>query len=289
MGGGPLMVALFLRPDSPEVASTAAAAVAWLREHGHIAAVAATHEGARVPGAETLPPQEAVTRAALVLVLGGDGTLITAARYVAAGDTPILGVNMGSLGFITEVTVDEMLPALERALAGASAIERRFRLDVHLWRGNETVLRGVVLNEVVVNKSALARMFDTDLFIDGRYVTAYKADGLIAATPTGSTAYNMSAGGPILYPTAKSMIFTPICPHALTQRPLVVSDITQAEMHVRTPERETYLTLDGTQGVQVFPGDRIRVAFAPTPLGIIKSPSRDYFQILREKLRWGER
>jgi NAD+ kinase len=228
--------------------------------------------------------------AELVVVLGGDGTLIHAQSLLAGRPVPILGVNMGSLGFMTEVPQSGLYGALDLVLAGQARVSERMKLRVHLHRGGsaERALDAEVLNDVVISKSALSRMAELDTRCSGGYVTTYKADGVIVATPTGSTAYALAANGPIMYPTMRGVIIAPICPHTLTQRPLVVPDDENIEI-VLVNDTEVYLTLDGQKGMPLERGDRVQVKQSYNRVLLVRNPNIDFFGILRAKLRWGER
>lgn len=240
-------------------------------------------------GVEVVVDEGEIGRAAdLVVVLGGDGTLIHAQSLLRGRPAPILGVNMGSLGFMTEVPQDELYASLELVLAGKARVSERMKLHVHLHRGSERVLDEEVLNDVVISKSALSRMAELDTRCSGNYVTTYKADGVIIATPTGSTAYSLAANGPIMYPSMRGVIIAPICPHTLTQRPLVVPDDVNIEI-VLVNDTEVYLTLDGQKGVPMQRGDRVQVKQSYNRVLLLRNPSIDFFGILRAKLRWGER
>jgi NAD+ kinase len=242
-------------------------------------------------GIEVTEDEPEIGRAAdLVVVLGGDGTLIHAQSLLAGRPVPILGVNMGSLGFMTEVPQGELYPALELVLAGRAKVSERMKLRVHLHRGGtpERSLDAEVLNDVVIAKSALSRMAELDTRCSGDYVTTYKADGVIVATPTGSTAYALAANGPIMYPTMRGVIIAPICPHTLTQRPLVVPDDENIEI-VLVNDTEVYLTLDGQKGLRLQRGDRVQVKPSHNRVLLVRNPQIDFFGILRAKLRWGER
>ncbi len=233
---------------------------------------------------------EAGRSADLVVVLGGDGTLIHAAGILDGRPVPILGVNMGSLGFMTEVPQTELYTALELVLAGKAQVSERMKLRVHLHRGGraEPELDAEVLNDAVIAKSALSRMAELDARCSGNQVALYKADGIIVATPTGSTAYSLAANGPILYPTMRGVIITPICPHTLTQRPLVIPD-DQAIDITLVNDTEVYLTLDGQKGVPLKRGDRVQVKQSHNRVLLVRTPNIDFFGILRTKLKWGER
>jgi NAD+ kinase len=236
----------------------------------------------RARGSRSAPPD-------LYVVVGGDGTLLSVARAIPGPSRPILGVNLGGLGFLTETGPEEAAAVLGEVLEGRYVLERRMRLSVALVRSGRTVLRQQVLNDVVINKSALARMLELRLAIDRTVVTTYRADGLIASTPTGSTAYSLSAGGPIIHPDMEALLIAPICPHTLTMRPLVVPADSRVEMSLRTGDSEVYMTLDGQVGHPLKVGDRVRVARSGTPALMVRLRRRNYFEVLRHKLRWGER
>jgi NAD+ kinase len=224
----------------------------------------------------------------LLLVLGGDGTLLAAARVAAPKGIPILPINMGSLGFLTSFMLEELYPALEEILAGRLTISERVMLHVELHRGEKNIDKQSVLNEVVINKGALARMIEVELIIDNVFVCRYRADGLIVASPTGSTAYSLSAGGPIVHPSVESFIITPICPHTLSDRPVVVRDTSIIEMKLSAGTESVFLTLDGQKGIPLQPTDRVRVSRGDKLLKLIPTPNKSYFEILRNKLKWGE-
>ncbi|MBU0514371.1 MAG: NAD(+)/NADH kinase [Proteobacteria bacterium] len=221
----------------------------------------------------------------LAVVLGGDGTLLGAAREVGARGVPILGVNMGGLGFLTAVGLDRMYEVLDHWLAGEHRVQERMTLEGRVFRDGREVSQGVVLNDLVINKAALARILDLPTFIDGRFLTTFRADGLIISTPTGSTAYNLAAGGPILVPGLQAIVLAPICPFTLTNRPLVLDH--EARIEVRL-ERGTdaHLTYDGQVGFELADGDRVEIGRAARPIRLVESPL-GYFEILRTKLGWG--
>jgi NAD+ kinase len=224
----------------------------------------------------------------LLVVLGGDGTLLAAARFAAPRGVPILPINLGSLGFLTSFTREELYPALEQTLAGRHAVSERVLLQVELQRAGRTQQKHLALNDAVINKGALARMIDLELLIDGHFVCRYRADGLIVATPTGSTAYSLSAGGPIVHPGVESFLITPICPHTLSDRPIVVQDSARIEVALPTIGDAVFLTVDGQTGIEIQADDRIVVAKAEPRLKLIQPPRKNYFEILRSKLKWGE-
>ena len=225
----------------------------------------------------------------LLLLLGGDGTLLATARLLGHHRVPILPVNLGHLGFLASVSLEELHPLLEQILAGQHRISERILLQAEIIRGGKVIQQQRALNEAVVNKAALARIIDFDLEIDGDYVCSYKADGLIISTPTGSTGYSLSAGGPIIYPVLHSFVVTPICPHALTNRPLVIPDSAQLMVTFGAGEQSLFLTLDGQVGFELEHEDRIALGKAPETLRLVRSSRKSYFEILRKKLKWGER
>jgi NAD+ kinase len=244
--------------------------------------------GALHDSSHGLTREEVAEQSQLLLVLGGDGTLLAAARVAARLGIPILPINMGSLGFLTSFTIDEMYPALEQVLAGRFSCSERVMLDVELHRDAEIIERQSVVNEAVINKGALARMIDLQLTIDADFVCRYRADGLIVATPTGSTAYSLSAGGPIVHPGVESWIITPICPHTLSDRPVVVRDSSLIEVHLSGDTESVFLTLDGQTGIPMQAADVVRMRRASDRLRLIQPAQKSYFEILRNKLKWGE-
>lgn len=224
-----------------------------------------------------------------VLVLGGDGTMLGVSRLVAEKGIPILGINLGSMGFITEVNREEIYEAVDTMLSGTCSVEERLMLSGVIIRDGERIAEYTVLNDVVINKGALARIVDLDAFINGIYVTTFKADGLIISTPTGSTAYSLSAGGPILYPSLESILLTPICSHTLTNRPIVLPDNFTIQVILRTLSEDVYLTLDGQVGFSLRKDDVIEINKSPYKTRLFIPCERDYFNLLRTKLKWGER
>jgi len=283
-------VGIVSRPRREEVAAVVPALLAWLAERGVTAycdpetANCVGPTGAKVHAREELP-----VGADLLIVLGGDGTLLAAARLVGDRDVPILPVNLGSLGFLTSVTLDDMYPVLERAIKGEARYSERVMLESKVTRGGEVIHKARALNDAVLNKAALARILDFRLRINDEFVCSYKADGLIVSTPTGSTAYSLSAGGPIVYPVVSAFVITPICPHTLTNRPLVIPDSSHIEIGFAAGEAPIYLTLDGQVGVELMPGDVVSLAAAEKRLRLVRPQQKTYFSVLRDKLKWGER
>jgi len=225
----------------------------------------------------------------LLIVLGGDGTLLSAARLAADRKVPILAVNLGGLGFLTTVAQDEIYSILEEIFSEKHRVSERVMLEAEILRDGTVIRRQIALNDAVLNKAALARIMDLELRVDGEYVTTYKADGLILSTPTGSTAYSLAAGGPIVYPTVEAFILTPICPHTLTNRPLVIPDSATVEVEFKAEDDAVFLTLDGQIGIELVRGDRIRMRKAPNKLLLVRPAKKTYYHILRNKLKWGER
>ena len=224
----------------------------------------------------------------LIIVLGGDGTLLSAARVVAGRDIPLFAVNLGHLGFLTSIQVDDLYPALEQVLRGEQRIGKRAMLDCELLRDGKTIATYCALNDVVITKSELARMIDLDTWVGDHFVAAYKADGLIIATPTGSTAYSLSAGGPVIFPSVAAFCITPICPHMLTNRPVIVPDNRIIKILNHGTEG-TFLTIDGQVGEPLRPGDYVICRSSPNAIQLIRPPRALFFDVLREKLKWGER
>ena len=233
---------------------------------------------------EVRPPDEPLD---LLVVLGGDGTLLKAARLYGHQEAPILGVNLGGLGFLTEIGLEEFRLLFERILKGDYETENRMVLTGRIIRAKEDLPAVPFLNDVVVNKGALARIIDIETSIGGQFLTSYRGDGLIVATPTGSTAYNLSAGGPILHPSLKTILITPICPFTLTNRPLILQDDAVIDIRLVSKASEVWLTFDGQVGYPLKAGDLVRVQKAAKSVRLIKTPFKNYFEVLRTKLKWG--
>jgi len=280
--------AIISRPDRSQVAQVIPQLLAWFAEHGY--RVIVDEETAKyTPGQETVPrPEMGTRRLDLVVVLGGDGTLLSAARVTAAVDVPLLGVNLGSLGFLTEVPIQSLYDMLDAIAEGRAAVEHRSLMQCQLLRGDTVRGSYLVFNDAVVNKTALARLNNYDLYVDKAFVSSYRADGMIVATPTGSTAYSLSAGGPVLMPTVNAFVITPVAPHALTHRPLVVPDSVEIEILLRSEEEVAYLSLDGQPGLDLRDGDRVRCRRSEHQVTLFRT-GLDFFHVLRSKLKWGER
>ena len=280
-------VGICLKPDQMRAEPLLRSVVKWLGERD--IEVLLDEESALVLGGEGLAREELATIVDLVVAMGGDGTLLSVARATGTRVVPILGINLGTLGFLTEVSVDETIPALEQVIAGEVKAETRMRLEVVVTRGDHEEARFQALNDAVISKTALSRMIELRVYADGEAVTTYHADGLIVSTPTGSTAYSLSAGGPLLLPGSGVVVLTPICPHALTQRPVVFPNSAVIEAHVDTRGAQVALTVDGQEGLPLMDGDRVLMRRSSHPVSIIGSPFRSRYEILRAKLRWGER
>jgi len=281
-------VAIISKPSKPELGKILPELLDWFRKREY--QLYLDQETAQYTSGEEVVPRKKIgeLHPDFVLVLGGDGTLLSAARAVAHYGVPILAVNLGSLGFLTEVPLNEMFSTLEGVDAGQCPIEERAVLDCHLLRSGECIAQHFALNDVVVNKSAISRLVDFDLLINGAFVFNYKADGVIIATPTGSTAYSLAAGGPILMPSVDAVVVTPVSPHSLTHRPLVVTGNAQIELRVETGVEEAFLSIDGQVGLPVKQGDRVLCGRAGHNVKLLRS-RRTFFDVLRNKLKWGQR
>jgi len=285
-------IGLLARADVNEAGHVLRDLVAWLHERGCEALVetrtASLLEGGARPDA-VLEGRSLGAEVEALVVLGGDGTLLAACHLLSRSDVPVVGVNFGSLGFLTEVTLGDLYATLQGVLAGDYEYEQRRLLHGVVRRGELVLGEDHVLNDVVVAKASLSRMLELDLSVDGRVVSAFRADGLIVASPTGSTAYNLAAGGPFVHPTLAAMLLTPICPHMLTHRPLVLSDSAQVEIRLRPdPDAEANVTFDGQRGFPLEGSESVTVTRSPRTLRLVKVASRDYFEVLRTKLKWGE-
>jgi len=281
--------AIISKPSKPELGSILPDILGWFRRHGY--QLYLDHETAAyvTDSAEVMSRSEIGDKQPdFVLVLGGDGTLLSAARAVAHSDVPILAVNLGSLGFLTEVPLSEMYSTLEAVNQGHCPVEERSVLQCQVIRAEQCIAQHFALNDVVVNKSAISRLVDFDLLIDGNFVFSYKADGVIIATPTGSTAYSLAAGGPIMMPSVSAFVVTPVCPHSLTHRPLVVTDKAQVELLVQSGHEEAFLSIDGQVGMPVLQGDRIISRRASHDVKLMRV-RRTFFDVLRNKLKAGQR
>jgi NAD+ kinase len=281
-------VAIISRPRRADVAAVVPPLLAWLKERG----VAVYYDDVTAdcvsPGSTGHPRETLPALADMIIVLGGDGTLLATARLMGERNIPILPVNLGGLGFLTSVTLKDFYPVLEQALNGEARFSERVVLDSQVLRNGQTIHRNRALNDAVLNKAAMARMIDLQLRVNGEFVCNYKADGLIISTPTGSTAYSLAAGGPIVYPIVSAFVITPICPHTLTNRPLVSPDTARVEISF-VGDPPVYLTLDGQVGTELAAGDIITVSALEQRLFLVRPQQKSYFSVLRDKLKWGER
>jgi NAD+ kinase len=285
-------IGIVLKPHQPDALKTICDLVVWLAERDitlvggpEIERERIAHQtGCAVPQVES---DELAAEVDLMLVLGGDGTMIATARMVGDHEVPVLGVNYGGLGYLAEFRIQELYSALESILSGNYRLDRRVMLAVELRRGEEPPKTSRVLNDVVINKSALARIIEIETYFDRYYVSSFRADGLIVSTPTGSTAYNLSAGGPVIFPSMNAVVITPICPFTLSNRPIVVPDNAEIELLLKTDNEEVALTLDGQVGFEMKVGDRVVIRKSRTTFNIIQPSNRNYFDVLRDKLRWG--
>jgi NAD+ kinase len=284
-------VGIMSKPDSTAAAQVVPQLIGWLAERGismRCDERTTEYAGPSAPGPgiarETLPEG-----CDLVIVLGGDGTLLSAARAIGRREIPLFPVNLGGLGFLTAITVDELYPELERAFRGEHRIAKRKLLNSEVMREGRLIATYDALNDAVLTKSSIARMIDLDTFVDEQFVCAYKADGLIISTPTGSTAYSLSAGGPIIFPSVPAICITPICPHMLTNRPVIVPETSIIRVTSRGPDESVYLTIDGQVGTPIQEGDVLVCRSSHYSLHLVRPPRMMFFDVLRQKLKWGER
>ena len=284
-----LQAAIISKPQKPELAGILRELIAWLdaRQYSCLldppsAAYMGSTDGIARPDLPNYKPN-------LVIVLGGDGTLLAAARAFARTPTPILGVNLGSLGFLTEIPLAELYPTLEAWCDNCAGIEVRSMMHIELHREGKAINCWDALNDVVVAKGAIARMADFSIEIDQQFVAAMRADGIIVSTPTGSTAYNLAADGPIVMPSVNALVVTPICPHLLTIRPIVVPGDSTVVVHIEGVPNLTYLTVDGQEAVELFLGDQVTCCRSEQSVRLLRPRPNGLFNVLRSKLSWGER
>ena len=281
-------VGIVSKPNKAEVAEILPDLTKWLRGHGY-AFVVDPETAAHTTGAEAVSREEmAAKKLDFVIVLGGDGTLLSAARAVAKAGIPVVGVNLGALGFLTEVPLDELYPTLDSIDQGSCGIDVRSMVHCEVGRSGSIIAAFDAVNDVVVGKGTIARLNHCDVYIDGVFVSRYQADSLIVSTPTGSTAYSLAAGGPILMPNVESFVVTPVSAHSLTHRPLVVRDISQIEIVVMTGEEEAYLSVDGQAGMPMLDGDRVFCRKSQYQVKLLHTKGT-FFDVLRTKLKWGQR
>jgi NAD+ kinase len=283
-------VGIISRPRREDIARVVPPLVNWLQAHGaEVTCDSETNDCLGSLAVRTRKREELPGCTDLLIVLGGDGTLLSAGRLASERKVPILAVNLGGMGFLTSVSLDEIYSILEEIFSGKHRVSKRVMLESEIVRAGAVIRRQIALNDAVLNKAALARIMDLELRVDGEYVTTYKADGLILSTPTGSTAYSLAAGGPIVYPTVEAFVVTPICPHTLTNRPLVIPDSATIEVEFKAGDDAVFLTLDGQIGIELVRGDHIRVRKAAEKLLLVRPAKKTYYEILRNKLKWGER
>lgn len=280
-------IGILTKPKFPEVKATLQAVVTWLRSR-HIDVLLDTTSATLLSEPGGIQKTQLAAKADVLLVLGGDGTMLNAARLAGERSIPILGVNMGGLGFLTEVRLENLYPSLERVFANDFVLDERLMLKTHVHRHGETVAQGVVLNDVVISKGTLARMIELKISILGRFVTNLRGDGLIVSSPTGSTAYSLSAGGPIVNPAVHSLMLTPVCPHTLTHRPLIVPGNAEIEVTLTSKDDGAMATLDGQVGVAISQGDTVEIKISEHRTRLIRFPETQYYEVLREKLKWGD-
>ena len=284
-------VGVIVKPNHAEAWKTACELSEWLEKRG-IALVGKprVHSESGDTAAceiDTIDDERFAADSDLIVVLGGDGTMISTARLIGDTDALVLGINYGSLGYLTDFRIEEMFPALEAIFEGKYEIDPRVMLQAEHRRGDEMLATGRVLNDVVINKAALARIIEIEVSLNSLYVNSFRADGLIVATPTGSTAYNLSAGGPIIYPSMNAVVLTPICPFTLTNRPIVVPDGALIELKLQKENEGVVLTLDGQIGYTMKAGDCVRIQKSRTTFNLVQPANRNYFDVLRNKLKWG--
>jgi NAD+ kinase len=285
-------IGIVLKPHQPEALKTICELVVWLAERNIKLVGGPEIERERIEhqtgcGVDELEHEDIAGTVDLILVLGGDGTMIATARMIGDQEVPVLGVNYGGLGYLAEFRIEELYSALESILAGNYRLDRRVMLAVELRSGDAPPQFNRVLNDVVINKSALARIIEIEAYLNRQFVNSFRADGLIVSTPTGSTAYNLSAGGPVIFPSMNAVVITPICPFTLSNRPIVVPDDAEIELLLKTDNEEVALTLDGQVGHPLKVEDRVAIRKSRTTFNLIQPMNRNYFDVLRDKLRWG--
>jgi NAD+ kinase len=285
-------IGIVLKPHQPDALKTMCELTIWLAQRGITPLGGPEIERARIEqqtgcSVAEVAAEKLAASVDLILVLGGDGTMIATARRMGDTEVPVLGVNYGGLGYLAEFRIEELFSALESILAGEFRLDKRVMLDVELIRGEEQVTRNRVLNDVVINKSALARIIEIEAYLSQQFVNSFRADGLIVSTPTGSTAYNLSAGGPVIFPSMNAVVITPICPFTLSNRPIVVPDDDVIELRLKTEQEDVALTLDGQVGFPLKVEDRVVIRKSQTTFNLVQPANRNYFDVLRDKLRWG--
>jgi len=282
-------VGITSKPKKAEVREVVPPLIHWFRDR-QVEVFVDKETAATLDGREkSLTRNEMPGQVDLIVVLGGDGTLLATARALNRKPVPLLAVNLGGLGFLTVITREELFATLELVLAGNLRSERRVQIEADIVRADEVIASYLALNDAVLNKGAIARVLDFDVWIDNKFISTYKSDGLIVSTPTGSTAYSLAAGGPVIIPSVAAFIVTPICAHTLSNRPLVLPDTATIEVVVKSLREAAYLTVDGQVGIALRSDDTVRIKRAASHVELIQSPHKTYFEILRQKLKWGER
>jgi NAD+ kinase len=285
-------IGIVLKPHQPDALKTLCELTEWLAQREIELVGGPDIERERVEHETGCPVREVekerlAESVDLILVLGGDGTMISTARLIGDQDVPVLGVNFGGLGYLAEFRINELYTALESILADNYRLDKRVMLHVDLVGSESSIPTNRVLNDVVINKSALARIIEIEVYLNQQYVNSFRADGLIISTPTGSTAYNLSAGGPVVFPSMNAIVITPICPFTLSNRPIVVPDDAVIELLLKTEKEEVSLTLDGQVGFPLKVDDRVVIRKSRTTFNLVQPSNRNYFDVLRDKLRWG--
>ena len=280
-------IGIISKPKKEEILQVVPPLIRWLEER-KVKVLIDQETGSMLDRAnQGIGRNELSSQVDMILVLGGDGTLLAAARVIDKKKIPILAINLGALGFLTGTALEEMYTSLEDLLAGKAKRQRRAQMQADVIRAGETISHFRALNDVVLNKAAIARILDFDVLIDGGYAASYRADGLIFSTPTGSTAYSLAAGGPVVEPSVDALLITPICAHTLSNRPLVVPDSVTIEATIKTPRESVFLTVDGQVGVALRTDDTVRVSKSEYSVELIVPPRQTYFDVLRQKLKWG--
>ncbi|PYV22475.1 MAG: NAD(+) kinase [Acidobacteria bacterium] len=282
-------VGITSKPKKAEVREIVPRLMQWFRERQVEVYIDKETAATLDCGEKSLTRNEMPAQVDLIVVLGGDGTLLATARALNRKPVPLLAVNLGGLGFLTVITQEELYSTLELVVAGDLRTERRVQIEATIVRADEVIASYLALNDVVLNKGAIARVLDFDVRVDGMFISTYKSDGLIVSTPTGSTAYSLAAGGPVIAPSVAAFIITPICAHTLTNRPVVLPDSVSIEVAVKSQRESVYLTVDGQVGIALRSDDTVRVKKAASYVELVQSPHKNYFEILRQKLKWGER
>jgi NAD+ kinase len=279
-------IGVFCKPKAPSASHILNKLIPWLRQQNYQVFLD-MDTAAIVNETSSHDKKEISQQADLLVVLGGDGTLLGVARAAHPHNIPILAVNLGSLGFLAEISIEELYPTLENILAGKFEIENRMLLNASVWRNEKKIKNHNVLNDVVINKGAVARVINLQVLVNGQYMTSYRADGLIIATPTGSTAYSLSAGGPIIHPSMHTLVLSPICPFTLTNRSILIPDQSIIQVRLTAEYDDVRITLDGQEGYGMCAEDILEIKKTKTSLQLIRGPNKNYYQILRDKLHWG--